>query len=93
MTEKIQIVQRAAPELSTPDDDFYSWTEVIARRSKMGPIKWLRLLFKPWLTVCAPPGTPCEAKNMYGQPLYQYKIIDNQTYLLRPYPSPSFPGS
>lgn len=90
---KVTLVQRPLPEITTPTDSGLSWKQVHEQQGRMNPLVWLRLLWRPWLTVCAPKGTECCMTNMYGDPLYIYKMLGERTYLLRMYPSPGFPGS
>ena len=91
----VVLYERPAPNLTTPTDDKYDWYEVQRRLRSVSLFSWVRvvLIFKPWLVVCAPLGTECAVTNMRKEPLYLYKESGENTYCLRMYPSPGFPGS
>jgi len=85
---------RNKSELTTPvSDEGWDWEKVNEKLKRCGPITWFILIFFPWKIVTAPKGTPCELTNMYGDPLYRFKLKNGRTYCLECEPSPGFPGS
>ena len=85
---------RTASELTTPVSDIgWDWEKVNRRMTMRNPITFFILLFVSWKTVTAPENTPCELKNLHGDPLYRFKAYKGCAYCLEMDPSPGFPGS
>ena len=72
------------------------WVAIQNRRAVPAWWQWILLLFVGWTwRVRAPLDAKDEAyvTDMAGFPLFRYKEMGGKIYLLRPEPSPGFPGS
>ena len=90
---EIVAVRRPEPTIVTPVDDDWDWEQVNKRLKPVGLRLQLRLLFRPWKTVCAPKEVPGPLQNLFGETLFRYKELDGNAYLLQPKPGIMFPGS